>query len=107
ESLGADFEKSAKGFIDFLLLDKDGKPMIVLEAKSEDKDPRIGKEQARKYARSQNARFVILSNGNIHYLWDLKQGNPTVITAFPAPNEIKNHYAFEPNAERLFAEKVE
>ncbi len=73
ESLGEDFEKSAKGFIDFLLLDKDGKPLIVLEAKSEDKDPRIGKEQARKYARAQNARFVILSNGNIHYLWDLEQ----------------------------------
>ncbi|QFY60653.1 DEAD/DEAH box helicase [Rhizobium grahamii] len=107
ESLGADFEKSAKGFIDFLLLNKDGKPLIVLEAKSEDKDPRIGKEQARKYARSQNARFVILSNGNIHYLWDLEQGNPTVITTFPGPDEIKNHYVFEPNAERLFAEKVE
>ncbi len=40
ESLGADFEKSAKGFIDILLLGNDGKPLIVLEAKSEDKDPR-------------------------------------------------------------------
>ncbi|MBP2519202.1 hypothetical protein [Agrobacterium tumefaciens] len=40
ESLGADFEKSAKGFIDFLLLGDDGKPLILLEAKSEDKDPR-------------------------------------------------------------------
>jgi type I restriction enzyme R subunit len=37
----------------------------------------------------------------------LGQGNPTVITAFPGPDEIKNHYAFEPNVERLFAEKVE
>ncbi|MDV6329951.1 DEAD/DEAH box helicase family protein [Asticcacaulis sp. 201] len=106
-NLGEDFEKSAKGFIDFLLLDKDGKPLIVLEAKSEDKDPRIGKEQARRYARSQNARFIILSNGNIHYLWDLNQGNPTVISAFPSPDGIRNHYAFEPNPERLFAEKVE
>ncbi|WP_323686938.1 MULTISPECIES: hypothetical protein [unclassified Rhizobium] len=44
ESLGADFEKSAKGFIDFLLLGNDGKPLIVLEAKSQDEDPRIGKE---------------------------------------------------------------
>lgn len=107
QSLGADFEKSAKGFIDFLLLGKDGKPLIVLEAKSEDKDPRIGKEEARKYARSQNARFVILSNGNIHDRWDLEQGNPTVIIAFPRPDEIKSHYAFKPNVERLSAEKVE
>ncbi|WP_236774563.1 hypothetical protein [Agrobacterium tumefaciens] len=40
ERLGADFEKCAKGFIDFLLLGNEGKPLIVLEAKSEDKDPR-------------------------------------------------------------------
>ncbi|RDJ18358.1 restriction endonuclease subunit R [Rhizobium phaseoli] len=106
EVLGSDFEKSPKGFIDFLLLDGSGKPLIVLEAKSEDKNPLSGKEQARKYARSQNARFVILSNGNIHYLWDLEQGNPSVISAFPGPEEIKNHYAFEPDANRLVAEPV-
>ena len=64
DSLGNDFEKTSPGFIDFLLLDAKGFPVIVLEAKSEDKNPLIGKEQARKYARSQNCRFVILSNGN-------------------------------------------
>lgn len=106
EALGEDFEKATDGFIDFLLLDRDGKPLIVLEAKSEEKNPLSAKEQARKYARSQNARFVILSNGNIHYLWDLQQGNPSVISKFPGPNEIKNHYAFEPDAGRLVAEPV-
>lgn len=106
ESLGEDLERTKNGFIDFLLLDKSGKPLIVLEAKSETKNPLTGKEQARKYARSQNARFVILSNGNIHYLWDLKQGNPAVIGTFPSPNDIGNHYAFEPNADRLAGEQV-
>lgn len=106
EALGNDFEKAKNGFIDFLLLDADGRPLIVLEAKSEDKNPLSAKEQARKYARSQNARFVILSNGNIHYLWDLEQGNPSVISKFPGPHDIKNHYAFEPNADRLSAEQV-
>ncbi len=107
DALGDDFEKAGNGFVDFLLLDPAGKPLIVLEAKSEGKNPLSAKEQARRYARSQNARFVILSNGNIHYLWDLEQGNPTVITKFPGPTEIGNHYAFEPNAERLAAEKVD
>ena len=36
----------------------------MLEAKAEDKNPLVGKEQARKYARSLNCRFVILSNAN-------------------------------------------
>ncbi|MCO6409484.1 DEAD/DEAH box helicase family protein [Hoeflea alexandrii] len=106
EALGTNFEKAKNGFIDFLLLDADGKPLIVLEAKSEEKHPLSAKEQARKYARSQNARFVILSNGIMHFLWDLEQGNPSVISKFPGPDDIKNHYAFEPNAGRLSAEPV-
>jgi len=39
DGLGEDFEKTSKGFVDFLLLDGKGFPLIVLEAKSEDKDP--------------------------------------------------------------------
>lgn len=105
-ALGDDLEKAANGFVDFLLLDEQGKPLIVLEAKAEGKNPLSAKEQARKYARSQNARFVILSNGNIHYLWDLEQGNPSVITKFPSPADIGNHYAFAPDAERLANEQV-
>ena len=61
DALGGNFEKTEKGFVDFLLLDARGFPLIVLEAKAEAKNPLVGKEQARKYARSQNCRFVILS----------------------------------------------
>ncbi len=89
--MGDDFEKSVKGFVDFLLLDDRGVPLVVLEAKSEDKDPLIGKEQARRYARSLNCRFVILSNGNLHYFWDLDRGNPHIITSFPAPDAAARH----------------
>lgn len=106
DSLGDDLEKAPNGFVDFLLLDERGKPLIVLEAKSESKNPLSAKEQARKYARSLDARFIILSNGNISYLWDLQQGNPTVISKFPSPAEIGNHYSFQPDAERLANEHV-
>jgi type I restriction enzyme R subunit len=77
DALGPDFEKASKGFIDFLLLNEKGFPFIVLEAKAEDKSPLVGKEQARKYAKSQNCRFVILSNGNLHYFWDLSAATHT------------------------------
>lgn len=107
DEFGEDFETTKSGFIDFLLLDGAGRPLIVLEAKSEGKNPLAAKEQARRYAREQNARFVILSNGNIHYLWDLKQGNPSVITKFPSPDAIKDHHAFQPDAERLANEVIE
>ncbi len=106
ESLGENFEKTKRGFVDFLLLDKRGFPIIVLEAKSEDKNPLIGKEQARKYARSQNCRFVVLSNGNLHYFWDLERGNPYIITSFPTPDSVITYQSVSPNPQRLMDENI-
>ena len=106
KQLGENFEETTNGFVDFLLLDEAGFPLLVLEAKSEDKNPLIGKEQARKYAKSQNCRFVILSNGNLHYFWDLEQGNPHIITRFPAQDSIKGYHRFRPNPQRLMTEPV-
>lgn len=107
DALGENFEMTANGFIDFLLLDAQGFPLIVLEAKAEDKTPLIGKEQARTYAKSQNCRFVILSNGNLHYFWDLNQGNPIIITRFPTPDSIKGFQFFQPRPDKLVNELVE
>ncbi|MBI5652394.1 MAG: DEAD/DEAH box helicase family protein [Chloroflexi bacterium] len=106
DAFGEDFEKTKNGFVDFLLLDERGFPLIVLEAKSEEKNPLVGKEQARKYAKAQNCRFVILSNGNLHYFWDLERGNPYVITQFPQPASIKGYQQQRPNPERLVNEPV-
>jgi type I restriction enzyme R subunit len=106
DSLGENFEKTKLGFIDFLLLNEKSFPLIVLEAKAEDKSPLVGKEQARKYARSQNCRFVILSNGNLHYFWDLDRGNPYIITSFPTPVSVVGYQRVEPNPERLVEDAV-
>jgi type I restriction enzyme, R subunit len=106
DALGDNFEKTGKGFIDFLLLDSKGFPLIVLEAKSEEKDPLIGKEQARKYSRSLNSRFVILSNGNLHYFWDLERGNPYIITSFPTPDSVIGYQQVKPNPQSLVEEQV-
>jgi type I restriction enzyme R subunit len=106
DAFGDNFETTKHGFLDFLLLDERGYPLIVLEAKSEDKNPLVGKEQARKYAKSQNCRFVILSNGNLHYFWDLERGNPYIITQFPKPWSVKGYKETRPNPGKLIAEPV-
>lgn len=106
ETLGDNFEGATRGFVDFLLLDAKGFPYIVLEAKAEDKNPLVGKEQARTYARSENCRFVILSNGNLHYFWDLERGNPSVITTFPTPDSSAAYGKSTPNPHRLIDEQV-
>lgn len=106
DALGDNFEKATKGFVDFLLLDAKGFPLLVLEAKAEDKNPLVAKEQARKYAKSQSCRFVILSNGNLHYFWDLERGNPYVITSFPTPDSVTGYQKVTPNPQRLIEEQV-
>jgi type I restriction enzyme, R subunit len=103
---GEDFEKTTNGFVDFLLLDENGKPYIVLEAKSEDKDPLIGKEQAREYAKSLYVKYVILSNGNIHYFWNTEKGNPQLITGFPSYESLRASKAFYADPLKLFNEDV-
>jgi type I site-specific restriction endonuclease len=106
ESLGEDVEKTPNGFMDYLLLDERGFPIAVLEAKRESLDPLVGKEKARQYARSQNCRFVILSNGNLHYFWDLEAGHPTIITELPTPVSLGQFHTFKPNPDALVSEKV-
>lgn len=106
ENLGQDFEVAKGGFVDFLLLDKKGFPLAVLEAKREDKDPLDGKEQARRYAHSWNVRFVILSNGNLHYFWDLERGDPEIIIEFPTQESLEHRMDFRPNITNLTEEIV-
>lgn len=49
--LGENFEQTKNGYIDFLLLDENGFPVVVLEAKSEDKNPLF--EQTKQYSQFQ------------------------------------------------------
>ena len=109
--LGDDFENASSrgksGQMDFLLLDTDKKPLVVLEAKRQSKNPLAGKEQARAYAKEIGARFIILSNGGVHYFWDTDFGNPETITEFPTPESITLFKEYEPQPEALVDEKVD
>lgn len=106
DDMGENFDKVNNGFIDFLLLDDNGHPFIVLEAKSEDKEPLVGKEQAREYAKSLFIKYVILSNGNQHYFWNIYKGNPQIITSFPTCESIKESKALNADPARLYNEHV-
>lgn len=66
------FEYNAKsGRADYLLKDTLGRALSVIEAKREEIDPYDAKEQGKAYAEEHQAPFVILTNGKIHYLWNL------------------------------------
>lgn len=101
DECGEDFECIGHGYMDFLLLDDNGHSLVVLEAKREEKNPLDGKEQARGYATANNIRYVILSNGNIHYFWDMYRGNPEIITEFPTLESLSHRSTFNPDPRSL------
>ena len=77
------------GEADYVLLSTKENHLCTVEAKNHSKSPLVGKEQARDYANSLKCRFIILSNGITHFLWDLNQGNPFIIEKFPSQQELE------------------
>lgn len=106
DELGEDFEFSKNGYIDFLLTNENQNPLIVLEAKKESLNPLVGKEQARNYAKSQKVKYVLLSNGTIHYLWNIESGNPEQIQSFPTLESIKQFDTYKPDSNKLVNEII-
>lgn len=67
------------GYIDYLLLGKDGRPLAILEAKRTSKSAQKGKQQARLYADCLQAEFgyrplIFLSNGFDTFFIDDESG---------------------------------
>ena len=86
---------------DYVLLDNNGFPLCVLEAKNFEIDPLIAKEQARDYANELNCRFIILSNGREHYFWDIETGNPNTIGEFPQQRNLEERKeGFKPHQDK-------
>lgn len=104
--LGDNFEHTKDGFVDYLLMDENDFPLCVLEAKQEEKHPLDGKEQARKYAQRMKARYILLSNGNLHYFWDTDHGNPIPISTFPTPESLTSRISYKPDHTLLVNEAI-
>ena len=105
--LGADFEHAPDGFVDYVLLNTDGRPVAVVEAKRESIDPLTAKEQARAYAAGLGASHIFLSNGLVHYYWNLRQGNPVKVSRFLPLEELGRAADWKPDPTRLAAVTVD
>src|ERR1700730_5582137 len=66
---------TSNGRADYLLKDKLGRVLCVLEAKREDLDPYDAKEQARGYAENLKAPLIILANGREHWFWNFERAD--------------------------------
>ncbi len=73
--------ETGKGFVDYVLIGDDGKPLAVIEAKKTSKDPDIGKKQATLYADAIERKFgkrpvIFYTNGFDIYIWNDKENEP-------------------------------
>jgi type I restriction enzyme R subunit len=107
QDLGKDFEYAPDGFVDYVLLNTDQRPVAVAEAKREGIDPLTGKEQARSYAISLDVWHIFLSNGLVHYYWNLRQGNPVKVSRFLPLEQLGKAAEWKPDSARLAAVTVD
>ncbi|MFC1700000.1 DEAD/DEAH box helicase family protein, partial [Candidatus Omnitrophota bacterium] len=79
-------QHSKAGRADYLLLDRSGKNLAIIETKN---DPYAAKEQARGYAQAKSCRYVFLANSEKLYFWDLSKGNAHLVEKFISPQDLQ------------------
>lgn len=82
-------EAAADGRADYLLKSTLTRPLAVVEAKRFSIDPYSAKGQARDYAKSLAAPFVILSNGIEHYFWEYETGDARPVVGLPSRADLE------------------
>ena len=81
-------------FADYVLLDDDGKPIAVVEAKRTSRDAVAGLRQAEDYATTIEAQFgfkpfILLTNGTDIQFIDPGRYPARKLAAFPSPEDLK------------------
>ena len=90
-------EDGKKGFVDYVLLNKKGNPVAVVEAKKTSVDPIIGRQQAVEYANTIERDYgirpiVFYTNGYEIYMWDDKYSEPRQIWGFYTLEDLEELY---------------
>ena len=81
-------------YADYLLLDSNGDPLAIIEAKRTTKDPIIGQKQAEQYAmdiKKQTGKdvFLFLSNGYQNIFWNYPHEAPRKVVGFHSQDNLE------------------
>lgn len=77
------------GRADYVLYDQQGRPLSVIEAKKNAFDPYSAKQQALPYAKSINAPFIFLTNGELIYFWDYTEDDARIVDSFYSRRDLE------------------
>lgn len=82
-------EPASDGRADYVLLDSRSRPLAVIEAKKFSVNPNLAQEQAKDYAKSIDAPFIFLSNGQLIFFWDYKNSSSRQIDSFFTKEDLE------------------
>jgi len=82
-------ELTREGRADYILKDRRGRPLAVIEAKRFLINPQIGKQQALDYAKDLGVNFIFLSNGEDIYFWDYRVRPEQKVTTFFSQRDLE------------------
>ncbi|MBI1930309.1 DEAD/DEAH box helicase family protein [Candidatus Poribacteria bacterium] len=77
------------GRADYVLLDRNGRPLAVIEAKRSAIHPYTAKQQALPYAKRIGAPFIFLSNGELIYFWDYTNDDARIVNSFYSRRDLE------------------
>ena len=80
---------ATSGRADYVLYDRRGRPLAVIEAKRNAINPYVAKQQALPYAKSLGAPFIFLTNGELTYFWDYENDDARAIAGFFSRRDLE------------------
>jgi len=82
-------EPTKTGRVDYLLKDRRGRPLGIIEAKRFSIEPEAAKQQALEYAKELKTDFIFLSNGEDIYFWDWKAKPEQKVATFFSQRDLE------------------
>lgn len=75
--------------VDYILMDRRGHPLAVIEAKRNAIEPYAAKQQALPYAKKVGAPFIFLTNGDLIYFWDYSNDDARIVNSFFSRRDLE------------------
>ena len=93
-SVQMEFPLPDGSFSDYMLKDRNGRPIAALEAKKSSKSAAEGQVQGKHYAEQAGVPFAFMSNGEEIRFWDIEyQAHPRPVASFFTQEDIERRIA--------------
>lgn len=84
-----DGDEIPSGRADYILVDRRGRPLAVIEAKRTAIEPYSAKQQALPYAKRIGSPFIFLTNGELIYFWDYGNDDARIVNSFFSQRDLE------------------